>query len=353
MNASSLIDIETLTVNANIPLDRFLYVEWNSEKNFGGGGLGHIKHSLQMLIRAYLFGDKPRTIIFSDQFWFDGNTHSPLSTLRIRDLRDYCEIGSVVGFSSDVPVNLYFDYKGIFRDSFVSTNMIGIASKINNRGLSKLRRNNKRILETNQLRVKDLFHLPYNFFCGDWFSSKAVPTESEIIDPTTIKPLWLFREPNYYIKTKAEEIVRDISSLNPNARFCVVHLRRGDRLKQPYFSESSEVNFVAKMLQDQVEAGSSIYIMTNGTPDYISEIKSILSVNFRTFTKEDFQELNELGTADNFKLFAIEEHMGKLANKKFSNRLESHTSLDYPTRSQHLRSYSLQQFWKESRGNFK
>ena len=341
MNAVSLIDMETLTVNPNVPVNRFLYVEWNSETTWGGG-LEHIKYCLQNLINAYLLGDNPRTIIFSDEFWLDVNNHSPQSKLRTRDIRDYYELKSVVGFSSDVPVNLYFDYKGIFRDSFVTTNMIGIASKFKNKGLSKLRHNNTCILETHQSRVTELFHLPYNFFCGNWFVSPTVPTESKIT-PSTIRPLWLFGTPNYYVNTKAEETVKDIKSLNPNAPLYVVHLRRGDRLKEPYFSESSEVNFVVNILQNHVEAGSSIYIMTNGTFEYVSELKFLLNVNFRTFTKEDFHALSELGTTDNFKLFAIECEMSKLSDKQFSNRIERHDFKNH-------RAYSLQQFWKECSG---
>ena len=148
------------------------------------------------------------------------------------------------------------------------------------------------------------------------------------------------------MKTKAEETIRYIKTLNPNAPFCVVHLRRGDRLNQPFFSESSEVNFVVNTLQNHVEAGSSIYIMTNGTPEYVSELKSLLNVNFCTFTKEDFHELNELGTTDNFKLFAIESEMFfELSDRRFTNR--------NPTHNIKRNAYSLQQFWKESYVNSK
>jgi len=321
-----LVDLQTKTINPDVWLDRFLYIEWNSERTQGGAGIGHILYSISSLLRYYVFSEQQhRTFIFSDKWRPDWERHSPNSTKTVVDIQNYYNIAHIIGQKFNVPIKTYFDHDGIFRDNFTTDKTIGISSLIEGVGLTKVRENNKNFVEVKQTNEHKILQFDYNFWCGGFHDVK--PT-----GPTNVprKKIYL---PNYKLfsinqdlKTKAKIVLDQIKSNQPTTicPFIVMHLRRGDRLTEMNLANSSEVGFISQKIKENFPKESSIYIMTNGTAEYVQELKTALkSASFNIFTKNDFEGLAELGDDDNFALFTLENELCDLCDLKITNRSNS------------------------------
>jgi hypothetical protein len=320
-----IVDMESNTIRTDIDLTRFLYIEWNSEQKRGGAGLGHILYSISSLLQYYVTNEREhRTIIFSDQWRPDWERHSPKSQKTLVDIRDYYNIGPIVGTKFGQQIKVYFDHRGIFRDTFSTNDVVGIASLAGKKGcgLTKVRENNKNIIEVEQLNEHELLKYNYNFWCGGWHTG-GVPLGEVHLEKHEAKiNVWSCYKVNSNLQNKAKGIVEYIrqTSNNKNALFYVMHLRRGDRLQDEGIAGSSDISFVVNQLTTNVAKESSIYIMTNGTVEYVTDLKTKLQTNFNVFTKQDFPELTKMGDEDNFALFSLESEMCSLSNGKITNR---------------------------------
>ena len=328
---SCIVNVESNAIRTDIDLTRFLYIEWNSEQMLGGGGFGHILYSIASLLKYYSTNERQhRTFIFSDQWRPDWLRHSPKSQKTTVDIRDYYQIGPIIGTKCRQPIKAFFDHKGIFRDTFSTNEIVGIASLPQSDplkrglGLTKVRENNKNIFEVEQLNENRLLKYNYNFWCGGWHTG-GLPSSEDCLDESEVDiKLETFCRANVNLQSQAKTIVQYITqkSNNKNSSFYVLHLRRGDMLwLDKDIAGSSEISFVVNQLKKNFAKGSSIYIMTNGTTEYIIDLKKQLLSDFAVFTKLDFSELNRMSDEDNFALFSLESEMSRLSDKKITNRI--------------------------------
>ena len=317
----SIIDVATLSVRNDIFLSRFLYIEWNSENTRDGAGLGHIMYSIRSLIEYYLkLEPKERTFIFSDMWRPGWETHSILSKRKFVDFREYYNIGPNIGVKFETPVKIYFDHKGIFRDTFITENTIGIAnsSRRLGKGLTSVRANNKNIVEVNQLEEEKIIRFDYNFWCGTWHTYDIHNKRLMYSNNVRINTANFFAI-NKQLQNQAHTIA-DIISQNFSFPFYVMHLRRGDRLFESMVAGSSEIEFVKTQLINTLPKNSRLYIMTNGTLEYLTTLVAELSSYFRVFTKLDFENLMRLEEYDNFALYTLETELSNMCFQKFTNK---------------------------------
>ncbi len=328
MNADKcVIDLETNTVRTDVDLTKFLYIEWNSEQTYNGGGLRHIIWSITNLLAYYIINERQhRTIIFSDQWRPDFRLHSPKSQKTIVDIREYYELNSLIGTKLGQPIQSYFDHNGIFKNTFSTNEVVGIASRPGKKGfgLTKVRENNKNIIEVEQLNEHQLLKYNYNFWCGSFHDGRTPFIENHLKEHEININIWGWFKINMNLQNKARNIVNHIKqySKNKDALHYVMHLRRGDMLLlDEDIAGSSEIPFVVNQLETNFAEGSSIYIMTNGTVEYATELKQKLQNKFTVFIKQDFTELDQLGDEDNFALYLVENEMcrssGRITNRDY------------------------------------
>jgi hypothetical protein len=301
--------------------ERFLYVDWNSEYGVkpGGGGIGHVIYTIKNLILLCLFEGKGRTLILSDEWRMD-TRHSPESPLVIRDIRKYFEFPFKIETSSASSINIVFDEGKQFYNTFNTWEPIGIAERSPNIGCSRIRTICNNITKKFHLETDELLHLPYIFFCGTFFK-KCFYNKSEGNRITDVILL------NYDLLNKAKDIFQKIVQIYKQHSFYCLHLRRGDQLHIDAISKASDVEYVLTTLQQQIPKKSIIYLMTNGTADYVYQIQHLLSSHFTVLTKSTFNELAELGINDNYELYLVEQEIAKMSTRLFTNRIFSaHTN---------------------------
>ena len=329
MDERCIIDLKTKTIRTDVNLNRFLYIEWNSEQPVGGGGITHMRYSIQSLLLYYLYNDLyPRTFIFSDEWRLDFKTHSPKSQKTIVDIREYFEVKFNIASKLGQPINIYFDYKGIFRDNFSTNETIGIARRANRKknspaGLTKVTANNKHIIQIKELQENQILQFNYNFWCGCWHTGRSLGKKILSNQEIILNGNQHFFEPIKKLTDIAIDIVCQIKQCSnaTNDKFYVVRLRRGDIMElDNCLAKSSEISFVIKQLKKICPDGSLIYIMSNGTDEYIFELKSELQSTFNVFSKHDFLKLNQMGDEDNFASYTVEMEILKLSNKQITNR---------------------------------
>lgn len=113
---------------------------------------------------------------------------------------------------------------------------------------------------------------------------------------------------------------------NATAPFYCLHLRLGDMLRgtpDKYYyqlKEYSSVENVVKVVNTNLPPHSCVYIMTNGTKEYVEMLKEQLSKRFLVFTKDSFEALAILHKQDNYKLFTMEWCLAEMADCIVSNR---------------------------------
>ena len=314
-----LADPQTLKVCENLNLDKFLYIEWNSEQAGGGAGLGHIRFSLMNLLNYYVYTEKEiRSFIFSNKFYPHYSWHSCTSVKTVGQILEYFDIPMYVGKKFNQLIPVYYDYKGLFKLNFKTEETIGLAT-LKRKGLSDIRKNNLNIVEVDQCNVHQILPLSYNFYGGGWFNAR--PSAAEFHKNVYFNG-WGCFPPAKKIKYIADEILINLKKQADNNKAYVMHLRRGDRLGESDIAGSSDPSFIEKCFcNKRFEKGSSVYIMTNGETEYVDEVKEILkNQGFKSFSKNDFSLLAQIGQVDNFELFQIEQEIGNLADQRITNR---------------------------------
>lgn len=318
MNAEDyLADPQTLKVCKNLNLNKFLYIEWNSERAGGGAGLGHVRYCLNRLIRYYIYAEKEiRPFIFSNNFYPHYSWHSCTSVKTVGQILEYFDVPMYFGKKFDQLIPVYYDYKGLFKSNFKTEETIGLATH-RQRGFSDIRKNNLNIVEVDQSNVKEILSFSYNFYGGGWFSDE--PPKADFHQHVQVN-MWF--PPAKTVKHLANDVLINLKKQANNHKVYVMHLRRGDRLNDPSIAGSSDPFFIERCFcNKRFEKGSSIYIMTNGETEYVNELKELLrNKEFNVFSKNDFSMLAQIGQIDNFQLFQIEEEIGRSADQRISNR---------------------------------
>ena len=324
-----IIDRNTNSIRTDINLSTFLYIEWNSEYTWGGGGLRHVRTCIRNLLRAYVYNElEVRPIIFSDDFRMEFRIHTDCFSLNKQtfSLADYYDFPYCIGSKNNIDIPLYFDFNGIFRDSFKTSECVGISSLEKGRGITKVRNNNNNILEVDESDIMKVIHLPYNFWIGKHFFHEHEKTYSHY----HLLCHSLYFDTSSNIKQTADLIKNQILEQSKSfvRKFYVLHLRRPDKIDtdQPKLIENSgNLEFIAEQFSSQncpIEEGSNIYIMSNGSENYIKQVKQLLEKRYYAYTKYDFSELmKDKYLIDNYCVFTAEEYLAKTSDGFIDNNV--------------------------------
>jgi len=299
----------------SIPTDEpFIYISWRVEFQ----GLLNVIFAIRSAISYCIEENIGRNIILSDAIPLS-KKHSPLSENCIVDIRYYFDFPNVFKDRESKPVNIFFDHNNNFYNFILLNTQLGFIWSSVTTGTQ--------FAKTFSENTK----FPYTFYELQHLGSTeflTIAKKHEYLvylgwrgwSDSAVKLNY-----NLNLQQKAKEIVTNIRQ--QHTEFSVLHLRRGDMVENvrpdQYYcqvKEHSEPCKVVRILRDNVNPGCAVYIMTNGTSEYVEQIVSELNSEFFVFTKTTLKELDFIGKKDNYELFVIELCMAELADKIISNR---------------------------------
>jgi hypothetical protein len=293
----------------------FMYIKWKMPSE----GLVHLLYLIKSAICYCVKENLGRTLIIECDLAL-ARKHDPESNKVFWDIREYFNIPSRICHGQNKPVNIYFDYKNIFLKDYLNKSIqlgenIGVYSSFYEDIIKDICQPNlKKIEAVSNMRDFNLFEAAFSSYKMILWSPWMYLNFSEIPEIASIS----FASEIY---KKAFEIKSQISK-----PFCCLHLRLGDMLNaspDKYFFELekySTVENVAKVVRENVNEGVNIYIMTNGTDEYVERLENNLSDGFLIFTKDSFNDLATLRKQDNYKLFTVEWCLAEMSDQIVSNR---------------------------------
>lgn len=298
--------------------DYFMYIKWKIRSE----GLVHLLYLIKSAICYCVEENLGRTVIIDSDLPL-ARKHSPESDKTFWDIREYFNVPSCIYHEQNNPVNIYFDWNDIFLKNYLNKSLtrnenIGVYSSTCSSFEDMTRdfhqANLTEIKQVSNMRDFELFEAAFSSYKMIIWTPWMYLDFSKFLSIANI----LFTSEIY---KKALEIKNRIN----NSFYCL-HLRLGDMLNassDKYYSqleEYSTIENITKVVKENVKEGSSIYVMTNGTNEYVEQLKEALSNRFLIFTKDSFKDLSIIHKQDNYKLFAIEWCLAEMSSCILSNR---------------------------------
>ena len=294
-----------------------LYIKWRATQQ----GLISTMLCIQSMIYLCVIENLGRKVLIPNKINL-ASKHSPNSKNIFKDLRTYYNFPEKIEYKHFKPVEIIFVDDDNYFNSIYSNDSVGVFASTTF-GSTWVSSYLKEILtpytfessnDLNEITVYDKLakYEKVIYFGWDNFQNFSL-----------IKDLHF----NYNIKLheKAEHLIRLMK--NNAHSFSVLHLRRGDMLSTvrphphwKYIRSSSEPSHLFKTIKQHIAPSTSLYIMTNGTSDYLKTLTDWLKYEYNVFTRESFSELTQMHEEDNYELFALELCLAEKSDKIISNR---------------------------------
>jgi len=291
----------------NSKIEKFLYIEWNSCARTGGGGVFHVRHFVQELVRFCLMENEGRAIIFSDRWVLNSRQHCP-NIIPFIDFRNLYNFNDTAGVCSNgKEIKVFFDKEREFQNSFATSENVALLAKP--RAFKQIKKNNPhQVSFPRRQNIRQVFK-DYNFVF--WGNSWTSPSKSKLKTN-------LFDGPNQRLVNFSKQVIKNLGS-----DFYAVHLRMGDlaQIKQ-IVKNSGNPEFVAKAIRYKFPANSKIYIMTDAPIKYLTRIIKALP-DYKIFHRGSFPIFKQLWRRNSFELFVCETFIFNRAKLALQNRKQA------------------------------
>lgn len=292
----------------NSKIEKFLYIEWNSCARLGGGGVFHVRHFVQELVRFCLMENEGRAIIFSDRWFLNSRQHCP-NIIPFIDFRNLYNFNDTAGVCSNgKEIKVFFDEEREFQNSFATSENVAVLAK--SRAFKQVKKNNPHQVSFSRKQNIRQVLKDYNFVF--WGYSRTPPSKN-----ITLKTN-LFGGSNQRLVNFSKQVIKNLGS-----EFYVVHLRTGDLAQlKPMVKNSADPEFVAKAIRYKFPANSKIYIMTDAPIKHVTRIIKALP-DYKIVHRNNFPIFKQLWKINAFELFVCETFIFNRAKLALQNRKQA------------------------------